>query len=427
MNQHVTTILRAAAVRDAAGVNHRPGCVAVRDGRIVQIGPGRDPPRNVGSHQQMLDLPQTLILPALVNAHAHLDLTLIGPTPYDGDFVPWLRGLMGRRPRRDRDITESVRQGLAASRAAGVGALGDIAGSLTAIAARRVAGGLPGHVPGVSYLECFGIGRPQAQSADDLARQLAMVPFESKVAEHERGVVVGIQPHAPYSAGARLYEAATRLSQRHAYRLCTHLAESAAETQFVRDAAGPLADLLRQLGKWDQTIRPTGKRPVEWFEPHLRHARWLLVHCNEVTDQEIQTLKRCGASVAYCPIAGEYFGFPQTGVHRYREMLAAGVNVCLGTDSILCQNPDEPQPLGILPQMRRLYRRDGTDPGLLLKMATVNGMLALEMNELDATLRPGTPADLIGVRIDTDDRTDPLTQALQNDYPVEPIDLAELA
>ena len=74
--------------------------------------------------------------------------------------------------------------------------------------------------------------------------------------------------------------------------------------------------------------------------------------------------------MAYCPIASAYFGHRG---HRYRDMLDAGVNVCFGTDSILCQPPDEAEPLGILPQIRFLRRRDGVDSEVLLHMATLAG------------------------------------------------------
>jgi cytosine/adenosine deaminase-related metal-dependent hydrolase len=102
-------------------------------------------------------------------------------------------------------------------------------------------------------------------------------------------------------------------------------------------------------------------------------------------------------------------------------MLAAGVNVCLGTDSILCQPPNEPQPLGILPQMRFLYRRDKTDPDVLLRMATVNGLRAMGLDENLATLQAGAPARLIAVKIDPHEATDPLVQVLLNDSIVEPV------
>jgi len=86
------------------------------------------------------------------------------------------------------------------------------------------------------------------------------------------------------------------------------------------------------------------------------------------------------------------------------------------------QPVDEPQPLGIMPVIRRLNARDGTSPDLLLQMATTNGMTALGFNPRDATLAPGAPAKLIRVPFDVDDPADPLSQVLRNGYPVQPVD-----
>ncbi|MEX0885364.1 MAG: amidohydrolase family protein, partial [Phycisphaeraceae bacterium] len=259
-------------------------------------------------------------------------------------------------------------------------------------------------------------------AADAIEHTLDALAFETPVPGHVRGVVLGIAPHAPYSAGRALYDAVTRLSQRHIYRLTTHLAESPEERQFLETASGPLVDLLKKLGKWSDGLAAQLKadddagHPVDWLEHALKHGRWLAAHCNYVDDDHIDILKRTGTSVVYCPLASAYLGHEK---HRYRDMLDAGVNVALGTDSILCQGWGEStdQPLGILPQMRHLYRRDGADPALLLAMATVNGRRALDFNAADATLHRGGPASFTAIPIDPRDRTDPLTQALESDAP----------
>ncbi|HEX7010523.1 MAG TPA: amidohydrolase family protein [Phycisphaeraceae bacterium] len=416
-------IYRVAAVRDAQGVRARPGAVAVRSGRVLAAGPEDDLPLRLRQQAQVIDLPTKLILPALVNAHTHLDLTDLGPTPYGGDWAGWLSDVIRRRRREPQAIAQAVQRGLRLSREAGVGYVGDIAGSAEAIQARQQA---PPDVslPGVIYLECVGItASTAAASAQHLGQTLDALPFEIPMPPCQRGVVLGIEPHAPYSASRALYESATRLSHQRLYRLTTHLAETPEEIAFVRDAAGPLADLLRRLGKWDEAIRPAHQHPIDWLEPVLRRGRWLVAHCNYVDDEHLGLLSRTGTSVAYCPIASEYFGHRG---HRYRDMLRAGVNVCLGTDSILCQPASEPQPMGIWPQMRFLYRRDGTDPDVLLKMATINGMRALELAEADATLAPGSPARFTLLTIDPDDGTDPLVQALQNNAPATMLDATAL-
>ncbi|GAB4110842.1 MAG: amidohydrolase family protein [Phycisphaeraceae bacterium] len=420
MNQQPLTIYRAAAIRDAQGTNARPGAIAVRHGRIVASGHPDTLPKRLLKNAHYVDRPNDLLLPCFVNAHAHLDLTSLGPTPNPGPFTDWLRHVIQHRPTDPKQIIDSVRLGLKLSRQAGVGHLGDIAGSTAAIMARRQA---PRELltPGVSYLECFGLAGRQDETIRHVERTLSDLPFETRIESHDRGAVLGLAPHAPYSTGLEVYRAANRLSHSRIYRLTTHLAETEEEIQFVREAKGPFVDLLRELGKWDDAIEPTDQHPIDWLEPILKHARWLLAHCNYVDDNHIEILQRTGTSVVYCPIASDYFG--HTG-HRYRDMIEAGVNVCLGTDSILCQPADEPQPMGILAQMRYLFRRDQTDPDLLLKMATTHGMLAMEFSENDATLQKRAPAQFAAVRIDPDDPLDPLVQALSSREPVTPIDAA---
>ena len=425
MERPAHIILLAAGACDALGTVLRPAAVALRGHRILAVGrPEAIASAHRGRDTAIQERPREVVLPALVNAHAHLDLTLLGPRPYGGNFMAWLRDIAQCRRADPRLPRESVAAGLEQSQSAGVGVVGDIAGTAEAAQA-RLESPEPGQMPGVSFVECFGVGRRQVDGFIELARRLGQLPGAEKL--HAEEGALGLQPHAPYSAGAALYAAAGQLAEARGYRLCTHLAESPAELQFVRDAAGPFARLLADLGKWDESVmKPTGLHPVEWLEPELRRGDWLVAHCNYLAQAHIQTLAACRVSVAYCPLASEYFGFPDRGRHPYRELLAHGVNVCLGTDSILCQPPGQPQPLGILPQMRRLYQRDRTDPLTLLRMATVNGLKALGMKHTLASLLPGAPARLIAVEINPQDPADLLMQALAGTTPASVVHWARV-
>jgi len=456
------SVYRVAAVRDALGTDVRSAAVVVRQGRVQAVGyeGGMALDRDLA----IVAMPETLLLPVFANAHAHLDLTDHGPHPCGGDFVQWLANVAGNL--RTDQTEQSIQRGLAMSCGAGVGYLGDIVHSSRSIAVRQQEGNLPG----VSYLECFGIGARQDEACEQLADQMASfntisesfgpesllghvspqkggcsIPsggFENDPSassddqddalsrlNSSNGLAVGISPHAPYSAGLRLYLEAAKLANEHGYRVTTHLAESLEEVQFVRDATGPLTGLLRDLGKWDDSIKPTGLHPVEWLEPVLNQCGWLLAHCNYLEDHHIEILATCKASVVYCPIASDYFGHhrpDRASVHRYRDLLIAGVNVCLGTDSILCQRPQDAQPLGIGTQMRYLFRRDGTDPSTILAMGTINGMRAMGLSTLATSVRPGAVARWVGVRIDPDNPMPPLNQALLNDEPMQLIDASNV-
>ena len=351
----------------------------------------------------------------MVNAHTHLELTAIGPQPYDpaGGFVGWVQMLRSHWPAGEAAgqawFLQAAREGARAVREAGVQAVGDI-GRFEAVAQMREAAGLAG----VTYLEAFGLGPPFDATGLALFRET----------RH------GLQPHAPYSAGPPLFAAAAASGR----PVSTHLAETLDEWAFTARLDGPTLAFIRSIGRWSDDFAPHyghGLTPVQWMRPHLERAAadggWLVAHCNYVDASDIALLANTHTSVAYCPVASDYFGHPHAGhpAHRYREMLDAGVNVCLGTDSVVCQPADEPQPLGIVPQMRHLYRRDRADPADLLQMATVNGAQALRLERHTATLQPGARAHLVALPIDPARETDALAQALAGTGPARSLDLTQ--
>lgn len=412
MSDQTATVLLAGAVRDAAEVDSRPGVVLVECGKVVAAGPPESMPAERVAKARQIDLSDRLLLPAMVNAHAHLELTSIGPQPYDAaaGFVGWVQMLRSHWPDDPGPggmpdpawFSAGAAQGVEAALAAGVQAVGDISRFQEVADARRACG-----LGGVTYIERFGLGPPF-----DAAGHMEVCDGAE-----------GLQPHAPYSAGPALYTAAAQSGR----PVSTHLAETLDEYAFVAEACGPKMEFIRSLGLWDDGFAKhygQGLSPVQWMRPHLEAAAddggWLVAHCNYVSDEDIDILAKTNTSVAYCPIASEYFG--HTG-HRYRDMLAAGVNVCLGTDSIVCAKGNDPQPLGLLGAMRRLYRRDGADPATLLKMAMVNGSHALRSDLTAGTLRVGAPAILACVKFDTSKPNDALELVLKNNHPIEPLDL----
>lgn len=419
--------LQVAAAVDGRDVFHRPAAVLVEQGRILTVGSPKDFNINQGNAQPV-DLSNYLLMPALVNAHAHLDLTLLGSQSYPGNFVQWFNYILVGWPvllqthNNDEEslIRAAILAGSQLSKQAGVGYVGDISDHPCAWAALAEAA-----MTGVSFLEVVGLTGQRLEGS--LA---ALSELEKRLTDMSRSRLVqgkgellpkaGVQPHAPYSTGQWLYRASVELADKYSLPVCTHLAETTEELEFVAQAEGAFQKLLQKMGRWRNDLASDyqhGLHPVDWLLPRLARRNkpgWLLAHCNYVQDDHLRILAAHGCSVAYCPIASEYFGHRN---HRYRDMMTAGVNVCLGTDSILCQPTHESQPLGMLPVMRRLYRRDGLTPQLLLQMATVNGLRALGLPESFGWLAPGSPARFTLVPMNPSDPVDPLTQIMKSEHP----------
>lgn len=374
------TLHRAAALVDAAGTIAAPGVILTEGSQVIAAGTPEDVGQVAGAR---VEQHSGVLIPALVNAHAHLDLTGLGPRPMEGAFTDWGRLITAhRKSADDASIASATRQGIELARRGGTALLGDISGAFSLIptVVQRECG-----LPGVSYCEVFGAGTRQAGAIDRMQQRVDGTPA------CDRGVVLGVSPHAPYSCGPRVYSAAARLG----LPFVTHLAETCEEIEFTTTGGGPFRDFLVELGVWDDSVDVAGVHPVDAVlaaVDNLSVAPMLAVHLNYVTADHIEMLAGRGVHVAYCPRASAYFGHAD---HRYRDMLAGGVNVALGTDSIICL--DTPGRLSVLDEMRVLHERDGLNVLTLLGMATTNGARALGFDESLVTLKPGVTAGVLAL------------------------------
>lgn len=409
-------VIRAKAVFDARGCRSAPGqvTIAVEAGsgargtnlRTLAVGPQTD-----AGGAPVIDLPDAVLLPGFVNAHCHLDLTLVGPRPRPttGGFSAWLEVIRRARPQTPADIEAAVRRGIDLSLAGGVVAVGDIAGCArtgptlvpwrTIRGDRLAADGFPG-LGGVSFLEFFAFGPMREASLERLRLVL-------EEAGPERSML-GLSPHAPYSVSLPAYRAALESAERLGLTITTHLAETLEERAFIAGAAGPQREFVEALGLWGEEEAlhiGNGLDPVAHLAPLLARGPWLLAHLNDCSDDALGQLAATECSVAYCPRASAYFGAPSDlGPHRYRDMLARGINVCLGTDSIVNLLPEAAEEAtgGISPldDARLLHARDGTDPLVLLSMLTTRGARALGLDERAFVFTPGNAlAGVVAVSI----------------------------
>lgn len=383
--------LRIAAAVDGGGIVS-PAAAVIERGRLVAVG---DPRRLGVGAAGAIDLPTMAVLPPLVNAHAHLDLTLVGAISPAGGFAAWAGEVRRRRPEGFEAVAAAVEEGVRRAIAGGTGFIGDIAGrfGLDAAAALRRAAAAAG-LEGVSYIEVFGIGRSTERGVEFVRRLPEAAPRE------EAGVRLGVSPHAPYSCGDEVYAAAAESG----LPATTHLAETLEELRFVRDGEGPFVDLLKEVGAWTPQIRGWGVGPVERLRHQLVRGRFSAVHLNHLDEAEIAMLAAAaaaespGPTAVYCPRASAFFGHDLAGAgrHPYRDLLAAGVPVALGTDSAVVLG--ESATLSVLDEMRLLARRDGTDPRVLVAMATDHGAAAIGLDPMRVRFpAAGTADGLVGV------------------------------
>jgi len=351
--------------------------------------------------EHIVDLPDQFLLPGLINAHTHLDLTHIGVQPHEPEdgFVQWVDMIREGRHDDSEEIAQAVKLGIDKLLAGGTAAVGDIAGApggqITLTPFEML---LNSPIEGVSFLEFFGIGKTTPRTRDRLKAFFA----DELPSITPRRVRIGLQPHAPNTVDRSIYRFVAERASKLNVPLCTHLAETPEERRFIAEGEGPQRELLERLGVWDDSVLNEighGHHPVVHLREVLETSPFLVAHVNDATDEAIDVLASTQTRVVYCPRASEYFGAAaHFGPHRYRDMLVAGVPVCLGTDSIV--NLDTPDRISVLDEMRLLSRRDGVGHGPLLAMVYHHGRLALGLDERRYALTAGSkPAGILAMRV----------------------------
>jgi cytosine/adenosine deaminase-related metal-dependent hydrolase len=168
-----------------------------------------------------------------------------------------------------------------------------------------------------------------------------------------------------------------------------HLAETPEETRYLLAGDGPFVELLAAIGRGRPFERPPGLRPVAYAErAGLLEAGCVVVHGNDLDDDDIALLAARRAPVVYCHGTHRHFDRPR---HRLAELLAAGVPVALGTDSGLSNAGVD----SLAEAARLCADRGDLDPLDVLRCATLGGRIALQLPREPSVLAPGSCADAL--------------------------------
>ncbi len=372
----IQTIHRAKFVLAESDLLMQNASVHISDpGRISRVEPWRELP--LDSELEVVDWGNSVIMPGLVNAHTHLELTHLHQKVTEFScFTDWLSKLVKARGVWSvEEYHASVREGAELSLAAGTTLVGDISVSGASSLALNTKG-----LRRVVFQEVLGLAPEKAKGdIDELAARL--VGSDSLL-------TCGLSPHAPYSTAPGLYRAAAEAASVQDMPVATHVAETRAEHEFLTAGTGEFREFLTRLGALPEDWNPPGLSPVPYLDSlgALRPSA-LLIHCNYLDRESMASILRTRSSVAYCPRSHAFFGHER---HPVRELLDMGVNVALGTDSLASN-----ESLSILDEMRFLFRtRKDLNCQEILRMATLNGASALRFGGVLGRLRRGNWADM---------------------------------
>jgi 5-methylthioadenosine/S-adenosylhomocysteine deaminase len=371
------------------------GAVAYNDDLITAVGTltGLEAQFPDASIQ---DLGEAAILPGLVNLHTHLELTVFRGRLEMPGFFDWIIELvrLKREALTPEDIRLSALLGCVESIRAGITTVADTA-SRDAVLPALIESGQRG----VVFQECFGPAAEQASAS--IAELEDNLDFnEKRLADAnpwaQTRLSVGISPHAPYTVSSELYRRLAQLAHRRRMDLALHTAESADEGTFLREGGGKFAESLKQRGiAWD----PPGCSMISYLEQlGILERAPLLIHCVDIDESDIALMAKNKARVAHCPKSNAKL---RHGIAPLSSLLDAGVRVGLGSDSVASNNNcdliEEARFASLLQVSNLQKTRVDLNGERMLRLMTLDGARALNLDDKIGSLEAGKQADLIAI------------------------------
>ncbi len=380
------------------------GAVAVDGSYIVGVG-ARAALIERFPAARLVEFGTAAILPGFVNAHSHLELTVMRGflEREEHDFLAWLKKLtLARLAMTADELYASAAGGAVEAARAGVTCLGDASDSADeSMRALREVG-----LRGIVYKESFG---PVPSLATENVARLRRRIAELRQSETEL-VRVGVSPHSPYTVSAPQLELIARFAIDEKVPLMMHAAESRSESLLLREGRGPFAEFLTERGiRW----RPPGISTIQYLDRHgVLAAKPLLAHCATVDDADIEAIKAAGAGVAHCPISNAKLGHPCA---PFAKFVRRGLKVGLGSDSVASNNTCDllqearfalllSRTMDGAGELKSEERAEGRHAGALnaeelLFAATLGGARALGLDHRVGALVEGLQADLAIVSV----------------------------
>jgi len=371
-------LIRASAVIpiEPPGAVIRDGYVAVEGGRIASVGRAASMPPV--SAEEVIDARGEVALPGLVNAHAHVAMTLLRGVAADSPLADWLAEVWRLEATMGPDeVYAGARLGILEMLLTGTTTFADMYFYEDSVAKAALESGIR-VVLSYGMIDSPGWEKDPSRTEREL-REAERLADKWHGAGDGR-VRVAIGPHSPYTCSRELLGASASLARSRGLRIHIHLSETRAEVEEVEGR--------------------TGLRPPSYLDslgvlgPDLlaAHGVWL-------DPDDIRLLSSRGVSVVHCPSSNLKLG---SGVAPVADMLRESVNVALGTDG-----PASNDSLDMFREMRLaalLQRGTRLDPRSLtsweaLRMATLGGARALGLAGEVGTLEPGKRADIILVNL----------------------------
>jgi 5-methylthioadenosine/S-adenosylhomocysteine deaminase len=345
--------------------------ILIGGSRIVDITPARAYPTE--GDAEIIDARNCIVMPGLINSHAHSAMTLFRGY---ADDLPLRQWLYDRIFPAEAEIVnaESVYWGtmLACLEMIGSGTTGVIESYFFADSAARAF-----HESGLRAVIAQGVIDYPAPGVKDPGRNLSVAKeFIEKWLHTSELITPGLFCHSPITCSDRTLTRAMGISKDFALPMQTHLSETLEEVEEI--------------------IKRTGQRPVPYLdELGIIDRDLIAAHAIHLDTREIATLSERGAGAVHVPESNMKLS---SGVAKVPEMISMGVNVGIGTDGCASNNNlDLFKEMDTAAKLGKVYTGDPVNMSAetVLEMATSGGAKLMGLAEDIGRMEKGKKADII--------------------------------
>ena len=321
-------------------------------------------------------LNEHILIPGLINLHAHAGMTLMRGLSDDIPLMPWLQNHIWPAEQQvvsEKFVRDSTLFGCAEMLAGGVTCFNDMYFFPQAASEAVLQAGMRAQL-GLVVLE---FPTNYANNADDYIEKGLLIR------DTWRGnplLSASLAPHAPYTVSDTTFEKVITYAEQLGLGVHTHLNETKAE----------IAESVEKFG-----VRPIKRMAnLGVLGPNLTAA-----HCVQINNEDVELLSAHGVHVAHCPSSNAKLG---SGIAPINWLLSLDVNVGLGTDGAASNNrQDMFAEMRLAALLAKATTEDATSisAAKALEMATINGARALGLDHQVGSIEVGKLADLTAVRI----------------------------
>jgi len=365
------------------------GAVVVDNGHLVETGTLAELRSRYGG--PVHDFPGCAIMPGLVNAHTHLELTHFpswkirkGIDYSPRTYIDWIIQVIKiRRALTPQELEFSVREGLRICLEAGTTAIGEI---LTDRSLLPLYAG--SSLTGRLFFEAIG--------HDPIRCAELISDIDTALSAFSGGAFLpGLSPHAPHTVSERLHRDVHRLAGERNVPRMIHLAESREESDFFFDSSGRIADQLYPHVRWEPYLpAPRRTTATAWLDGlGVLNGSISAVHCVHLTPADAEILARRGVGVVLCPRSNDKLDVGRAPAALLKKL---NITLALGTDSLASNDS-----LSLWDEMRYLINLfPGVfNPSEVLAMTTLGAARHLALADRVGSLDKGKRADLLVMKL----------------------------